>query len=143
MNDIDIKLHDDLTHVCDLVYYDGPLLSLYKHKINNKLYIYYWYDVLEDYNTFIIFETNKDLLLQFITNKISLKYLIINHIDTAYFVDIYYTKNDIDIYKYRKIDNINKVKDLPGDDSYYDIDAESIWTSNIGEILQNNIFNFS
>ena len=45
---------DNLVKICDLLYYEGPWISLFKS--NDDYYIVKWCDVNEKYNTWIVFK---------------------------------------------------------------------------------------
>ena len=82
-----INFFKSLTKVEDIYYYDGPLLSLFISN-ENENYIYYWVDVDDTYNRWLIFKIDsKDLELCYKQEK-DIKTLIVNPIDFIYCADI-------------------------------------------------------
>lgn len=86
----------NLRKITDLIYFDGPLLSHFKDE-NNDSYFFYWCDVDENYNRWLVFRVgNVD---NYLTGKISLRELIQTATD-IYSVDI---DNDLQYYNVFRI----------------------------------------
>lgn len=60
----------------DIEWFDGPLLSLFKNK-DGAFILYKWTDVGEAGHTWLVFETNKELLAAYTQQIISEKALIL------------------------------------------------------------------
>lgn len=109
----------NLTHVADLLFFDGALLSLFENQ-NKEDYLYYWCDVDETCNRWLVFEVSSTNLRLYLQGKKSLYEIVtspVNHLIYA-----------IDMNNEGEIENIYKIKpeNLPEDyipdiDSYYDI----------------------
>lgn len=112
----------DLTFFVDLIYFDGPLLSLFNDKEGHG-YIYYWCDIDENYNRRIIFRIDKTKLKSFILMENTLKDLVLNPSGGILYV--------VDIDDKLEYQNIQVVRPdelpesyVPENDSYYDLEAE-------------------
>lgn len=78
----------ELIKVSDLIYFDGPLLSHFQTK-NKDNYLFYWVDVNETHNRWLILRTSLDKLQAFVGKKISLLELVQHPDDNfLYKVDI-------------------------------------------------------
>jgi hypothetical protein len=62
--------YQSLTKIGDLVYYDGPLLSVFTDS-NRNPYIYYWVEADNKYNRWLIFRTSGAKLNKYVLQKIS------------------------------------------------------------------------
>lgn len=116
-----VKFREGLPHlfkVAELVYFDGPLLSQWRDPEGNN-YLYYWCDVDENYNRWLVLPVPSEMLEGYLCGEEVLRTLIKNPIgERAYLVDIDSNGNE------RKVKKI-AVSDLPEDylpseDSYYD-----------------------
>ncbi|WNY25919.1 DUF6575 domain-containing protein [Methanolapillus millepedarum] len=101
----------------DLIYYDGPLLS---HLISpaGEDYIFYWVDVNEKYNKWIVFQTTPSQIEEYLNKKISLRQFMFDCLEgIAYSIDI---DNNIDYHNVFAF-NINTIlpEYLPTEDSYH------------------------
>ncbi len=142
INGFNIKIDfSKLIKVADLIYYDGPLLSHYMSS-RGENYLFYWVDVDNKYNRWIVVRTDIFSIQQYLEKKITLHSIITLPNDGfVYSVDI-----DDDI-QYHNIKAI-PIDDLPEEytpikDSYYtfevkdDIDLTAIsqkYSSGILEI---------
>lgn len=116
------KLSLKLNYVIDLIHFDGPLLSLFRNEYGDR-YIYYWCDIDEHNNRWIIFRLDISQLKFFILKKISLKDLILNPIDGfLYIADIDDNLQYSSIYFVQP--NELPEQYVPESDSYYDLDSE-------------------
>lgn len=108
--------------VSDLIYFDGPLLSHFISP-NGENYLFYWCDVDDSYNRWIIFRTDIFTIQKYIGKEISLKEIIANPIDGfVYIADI-----DKDI-NYNRIQLLlaNEIPEeyIPNDNSYFDFEVK-------------------
>lgn len=112
-----------LNFIADLTYFEGPLLSLFKNETGDS-YLYYWCDVDENYNRWIIFRLSKAKLESYIFEKLSLNDLILSPSDGfVYIVDIDGNLQYSNIYLIQP----DKLPELyiPESDSFYDFESES------------------
>lgn len=65
----------ELTKERDLIYYDGPLLSLFRDKKNNP-YLYNWADQDDKYNRWIVFKISEEDLTKYLKGTFNLLNLI-------------------------------------------------------------------
>lgn len=117
-----LKDFSEFTKVSDLIYFDGPLLSHFISP-NGENYLYYWCDVDDTYNRWIIFRIDLPSVQKYIEKKISLRDLISHPSDGfIYVADI---DNNI---QYREIqlllENEIPPEYLPQEDSYYDFEIK-------------------
>lgn len=107
-----------LKFIKDLIYYDGSLLTLFENDIYEK-YLYYWCDVDENCNRWMVIKINDKLLNKYLINKITLKDLIIKPIDKIlYIVDIDNLVKYKNVYLIKPHDLPNEY--IPDSDSYFD-----------------------
>lgn len=106
-----------LIKVADLIYFDGPLLSHYMSS-KGENYLFYWVDVDNEYNRWVVIRTDIFSIQQYLEKKVTL-YSIITHPNDGfvYMVDI---DNEI---RYHNIKAIS-IDDLPEEytpmeNSYY------------------------
>jgi len=79
-----------LKHVRDLIYFDGPLLSEFRHK-NGESYLYYWCDCNEQANRWMVFRVSEATLLRLTERILSLGEVIPrgSRDDFVYFLDMF------------------------------------------------------
>lgn len=70
----------NLKAIADLIYFDGPLLSMFENKYGD-VYFYYWCDGDENYNRWLVFRVAQKMLEEYIRGQISLEKLILNPAD--------------------------------------------------------------
>lgn len=127
--------------VSDLIYFDGPLLSHYMSD-KGENYLFYWVDVDEMYNKWIIIRTDIFSIQKYLDKKISLFSIITQPNDGyVYIVDI---DNDINYHNIKLVSANDLPEDyIPAKDSFYtfepstDVDLASIsqkYSSGIFEI---------
>jgi hypothetical protein len=106
----------DINYVTDLLYFDGPLLSLYTNNKGQKL-LFYWVDVDDDFNRWLVREINPSDVIKYLNKNISLYSLITSKVNSLYKVDI---DNNIKFNNIELID-IDKLPEnyLPLKDSYF------------------------
>ncbi len=103
----------------DLIYYDGPFLSLYDNSDNwDYQYLYYWVDCDDEWNRYMIFEVDYDDLENYKNKNITLKDLILRAVNNVYV----FMLSDGDVTD--EIILVNKenipISYFPNDDSFYD-----------------------
>lgn len=80
-----LRLIDDHTHICDLIFFDGPLLCLFKSQKANWLYL--WSDKLSDStDRWMIFSVNRSELIQYLERNSTLRELL-DQTKTIYLLD--------------------------------------------------------
>jgi hypothetical protein len=79
---------EPLNIVADLLYYDGPFLSLLEleHDSGESYYFYYWCNLDERYNRWLIFRVTQKQVTDYLTGKTSLRAIISHPIDHYYFL---------------------------------------------------------
>jgi hypothetical protein len=70
----------NLKAIADLIYFDGPLLSMFENKYGD-VYFYYWCDGDENYNRWLVFRVAQKMLEEYIRAQISLDKLILSPAD--------------------------------------------------------------
>ena len=80
----------DLTWVKDLIYFDGPLLSQFRHARNGESYLYYWCDCDENVNRWMVLRVSEDDLKRLLSRLIPLGEIIPkgSQDDFVYIVDL-------------------------------------------------------
>lgn len=108
--------------VSDLIYFDGPLLSHFISP-NGENYLFYWCDVDDLYNRWIIFRTDLLTIQKYIEKNISLREIITNPTDGF----VYLTDIDNDI-NYNNIQLLlaNEIPEeyIPNTNSYFDFEVK-------------------
>lgn len=122
--------------VTDLIYFDGPLLTLSENESGDS-YLYYWCDADENYNRWMILRLGNADLTSYIFKRLSLKDLILSPVDGfVYIADI------DDELRYNNVWLIQPDKlpeqYIPEGDSFYDFESESDEDSRL--LLLNHIF---
>ncbi len=111
---------DGLIKIADLINYDGPLLS---HFVNLKgdNYLFYWVDVNEKHNRWLLFRIDLYSLQNFIKKKITLYEMITNPNDGfVYVVDI---DDAINYHNCKMVIPSNIIDEyLPKKDSFYEFE---------------------
>ena len=78
----------NLDKVADLIFFDGPLLSYFEDERENG-YLYYWCDVGQECNRWLIFRIAPEHLKLYLSKQIPLHDLVVDPIDGfLYLVDI-------------------------------------------------------
>jgi hypothetical protein len=70
----------NLRDIVDLIYFEGPLLTLFENEYGDS-YLYYWCDVDEQCHRWLIFRVTQKTLRFYVTQKLSLRELILNPVD--------------------------------------------------------------
>ncbi len=75
-----------LNVVADLVYYDGPLLTLWEDDLKESYYFYYWCSVDDHHNRWLVFRVTERQIRGYLTGQLSLREVILNPVDRYYFL---------------------------------------------------------
>lgn len=112
--DEEVRLKEYLVRIGDLINIEGPLLSLFSDVRNENLYLYDWVDTDEISNRFVIYNIPPQVILDYLSKKITHQELFSHATDEQYLVaDI--RPSELSGYK------IFWVKQLPED--YRDVEA--------------------
>ena len=117
----------DLQKVSDLIYFDGPFLSLFKNRDGDN-YLYCWCDVDEARNRWLVFRISNRQLNSYLRKQTTLKDLLLNPSDGfLYSVDI---DNDLNMHNVRIIEPKELPSDyVPDQDSYYEFTPVAVRTN--------------
>lgn len=113
---------ENLVRVGDLLYFEGPYLTLYADIINQRLYLFDWVDNDETSNRWLIYQISPDSLLQYINQEISQLELFNSDAEKdVYFIDI---SSQSSTYIYSDAYLITEFSDeyLPSRDKYFNPD---------------------
>jgi hypothetical protein len=123
----------------DLVYFEGPLRTLFTDARNKRLYIFDWVDNDEATNRWLVYSiAPKDLLL-YLQRSISYFELFKNAINKKYYItDI----SSAFVTKYYKLHEISELpeKYLPNEDDYFD-KGDTIFYDKIQALLIEHLTN--
>lgn len=86
------KLPLTLNKIADLLYYDGPFLSLFEDNEEKTYYLYRWCDVDENCNRWLIFRVNQKQIKDYINGNLSMRKIIMKT-ESYFLCDI---NNDIE-----------------------------------------------
>jgi hypothetical protein len=115
----------NLRHIVDLIYFEGPLLSVFENEFGDY-YLYCWCEVDNLYNRWLVFRIHRNQLIQYLERKINLLELILHPVDGLhYLLDL---DSDLQVNKFYIVlpDALPDLY-LPEADAYYDemlLDAE-------------------
>jgi hypothetical protein len=110
----------DLERLGDLLFFEGPLLSVYKDVQTNKFYLMDWVDRDQDSNRWLFYSIKKENLSRFINREISHFDLYENDQKSIYFVDI---KHDafFDNTNLKELDEMSQ-EYIPSRENYFNSD---------------------
>lgn len=111
-----------LIKVADLIYYEGPLLSHYMSS-KGENYLFYWVDVDDEYNRWVVIRTDIFSIQQYLEKKVTLHSVITHPNDGfVYTVDI---DNDIQYHNIKviPIDDLPE-EYIPTENSYYSFEVK-------------------
>lgn len=117
-----LKDFSSFIKVSDLIYFDGPLLSHFISP-NGENYLFYWCDVDDLQNRWIIFRTDLLTIQNYVEKKISLKEIITHPTDDfVYIVDI----DDELHYNHVQLLLANEIpaEYIPQNNSYFDFEIQ-------------------
>lgn len=105
----------------DLIYHEGPLLSLFIDNENPDIYyVYKWVDNDETVNRWIIAQVNSAILRNFFHKRISLRNLIVNHpVTFSIEINNSLAKQNIQVCATAELPE----EYLPAENSFYDEEA--------------------
>ena len=108
----------NLQYVADLIYFDGPLVSLLENE-SGESYLYCWSDVNSVDNRWLVFRVTINSLQDYLLGKVSLRDLILNPVDDFHYaIDI---DNDLEVKNTFWILPENLPDSyVPEEDSYHD-----------------------
>jgi hypothetical protein len=120
----------------DLIYHEGPLLSLFIDKDNPDLYyIFKWADNDQDSNRWIVTQVNSLSLRAFFYKQTSLRDIILNN-PVCYSVDI---DNDLNEKSVLVCSSTDLPKEyLPGEKSFFSEERYSEFAQTFKTIIANN-----
>jgi len=122
---IKVPNFDSFIKVCDLIFYDGPLLSHFKSPAK-KDYLFYWVDVNDGINKWIVVPVTEYSIKQYLLKTISLKQLILSSEDgIAYSVDTNHMINYKNAFTF-SLDDIDP-EYLPEEDSFFDYEINEYY----------------
>jgi len=110
----------DLERLGDLLFFEGPLLSVYKDLQTNKFYLMDWVDRDYESNRWLFYSIKKENLSRFINREISHFDLYENDQKSIYFVDI---KHDA-FFDYSNLKELDEVSQeyIPSSENYFNSD---------------------
>ena len=91
----------DLTNVGDLIYFDGPLMSLFVDKAKGHFYVFDWVNAHEQFNQWIAYQVSLSCLSNFMKGILSHRDLLRKSLKNEFLrVDIddnltYYKRNSL------------------------------------------------
>lgn len=105
---MDISAFRTLVWKEDLIYFDGPLLSLLRDTITNTQWLLTWIDQTtqsdEEYQRWLALETNDLALKELLEDKITMYDFIMNHKDGACVIDTHYPSGEYFCYAFKPED---------------------------------------
>lgn len=137
---MDVILKNELTYLpyrglqlkCDLIDYEGPLLSHFLDGDNNNI-LYYWIDFDGEFNRWLVWKASDFLLYQYLKGKISLKELIEDkEKDFVFAVDTKENFEHAKVYQLTVLE-INESY-LPNNESYYYQEIPLVYETFLTEI---------
>ena len=96
----------NLHKICDLIYYEGPILSHFKDDYNKDI-MFYWVDQDENLNRWLLLQITEKQLYKYLVRELSLKNIFDNPVN-----DIFYSVEIDNSVQYNNIVQIFK-EDLP------------------------------
>ena len=103
----------------DLLYHEGPLLSLFKDALSDNFYFYKWSDCDDKSHRWLVFKVSIKSLKAFFDKQQSIRQLILEQ-PFSYFLDL---DNNLDPLSIVIVSTPNMPKSyLPEQDSYFDAD---------------------
>lgn len=110
----------NLLRVGDLIYFDGPMLTLFMHSGTGYFYLFDWVDRDQDVNRWLMYKVNAVDLMKYINGKISHYDLFDRSPDRkVYFADIANRDTDFDQYNLYLLDSVPDCY-IPLKENYFD-----------------------
>lgn len=114
-----LAVPNNLTRVGDLVYFEGPLLTLFENSGNGHFYLFDWIDRDKFFNRWLVYRISPAALLSFISNQISHLDLFKSNPDGKfYFTDIE-AKHKMNDYALLELIDV-PLKYFPNSENYFD-----------------------
>jgi len=130
------KLGFEPQKIGDLLYHEGPLLSLFTDKNNPELYyIYKWADCNDSLNRWMVIQVNAKSLRSFFFGEISLKNLFLNT-PLTYLVDLDDNLKEVEITACAT--NQLPMDYLPNDNSFFTEEKYSEFAGTFKTMISNN-----
>ena len=121
----------------DLLYHEGPLLSVFKDRFSDNYYLYKWSDCDENSNRWLVFKASIPNLKAFFDKKISLRQMILDQ-PFSYFLDL---DNQLAPHSIIVVPTQNLPKSyLPQQDSYFDEVEFDSYASILQEQIKDTLF---
>ncbi len=122
----------DHTLVGDLVFFEGPLVSLFRDS-NGELFLYCWCDVDSSHNRWLVVRTNRAVVGRYLAGTISLRDIVLDPLDSVlYLIDLSADIQYEAVYSVHPADLPDSY--IPEPDSLYDIDE--FGSSDLFEIFE-------
>lgn len=137
-NDIGHKIigfpFENLKKVSDLIFFEGPILSHYKSGNDNLLF--YWIDLGESHNRWLVIKVEEEQLARFLRKKINLKVIVLESVKSFIFItDIDSDSNFDNTYLIKSFDGIEEY--IPEEDSYFKLSIPPIYENLITKYQEN------
>jgi hypothetical protein len=110
---------DNLVRIGDLVYFEGPLLTLFEDTNNGRLYVFDWVDRDAVCNRWLLYRVSATALLAFIEKKIDHSELFKSISDNRFYVADIETNHRIIDYTLSELNDVPS-KYLPNAETYFD-----------------------
>lgn len=117
------KLPLTLDKIADLLYFDGPFVSLFEDKKEKLYYIYWWCDVCQKCNRWLIFTINHRQIKDYIDGNLSMREIVLET-ESFFLCDI---NNDVEYENVYFITHSHlPASYVPGKKSFFDIELSGI-----------------
>jgi hypothetical protein len=117
----------------DLLYHEGPLLSVFKDALSENFYLYKWSDCDEKAHRWLVFKVSIKGLKTFFDKQISLRQLILEQ-PFSYFIDL---DNQLEPANIALVSALNMPKNyLPELDSFFDKDDFEMYATELQQKLK-------
>ncbi len=123
---------NNLIRIGDLLYFDGPLLTLFEDTNNGHLYLFDWVDRDNISNRWLVYRVSPLALLDFITRQISHFELYKSNPDFKFYVVDIQTKHTITDYTLSELNEVPMAY-LPNKENYFD-ELDSLHITKIREV---------
>lgn len=122
---INVLPFKEIKKVCDLIYFEGPILSHFKDKYGKNI-LFYWVDLNDVLNRWLVFQISQDQLYKYLSKNTSLRNIIEAPIN-----DIFYSVEIGDKLEYKNIVQIFKdeliEKYIPDVESFYESEVPAFY----------------
>ena len=115
---LDNSVIPNYEHIEDLLYYDGPLLSVYQENSSTTKVLFLWMDVTDSTNIWAILNVSEEDILALKTNQITLL-KVLNKQESFLTFE---TDSELNVSNVREFITLDFPKELlPSEDSYLNI----------------------